>query len=297
MDMGRKGVLGLLQRMAPMAVRTSGMGRLLVLLALFAACNSSNRAAIPQGLATTTAQGGGVQVDPVFLVPDIASAPAGALPVAGAELRVFDLQGELLATATTDATGAFVIPDLPSGYLRIEARVNPGSVDPDVSTEVTGYPGAVIGVGAAPAIWRAQAIQLAQANWEETMFVTGSLQPIRAGATVQTTDIDPIQDPARARTLASDEWLFYVNVVPDSAYAGMCKYVFVDAATGAVSVIDDASWPPTIGGVMLWAVDRTYIRFICAQAMSFQTMVHFIASGNGVSGQADVNADGTVIFL
>ncbi len=244
-----------------MAARVSGMCRLLVLLALFGACNGSNRAAIPQGLSTTTAQGFVVQVNPVFLVPDLASAPAGAVPVAGAELKVFDLQGELLATATADATGAFVIPDLPSGFLSIEARVNPGSVDPDVTAEVTGYPGAVIDVGAAPAISRDQAIQLAQANWDASMFVTGSLQPIRAGTTVQPTDIDPIQDPARARTLASDEWLFYVNVAPDSAYAGLCKYVFVDAATGAVSVIDDASWPPTIGGVMLWAVDRTYIRF------------------------------------
>jgi hypothetical protein len=60
---------------------------------------------------------GGITRGPMFPVSR-AGAPPSPVPVAGAELRIFDLKGVLVATARTDGGGLYRV-SLPSGNYRV----------------------------------------------------------------------------------------------------------------------------------------------------------------------------------
>lgn len=226
-------------------------------LALSAGCDGDGGAAAlvlpPSELQGGTAEGVVAQVNPLFIVDEIASAPAGATPLAGAEIRAFDIHGVLRGTTTTAADGSFTIGGLPTGYARFEARADAQSADPDVEIEATVVPDAVITLGRTYPIDRAAASAAALAGVPAAALAAGSLNPLPEGTLVypQHDDLRPVIGSRPARVLPADEWLFFIDPEPLSDFGHAVEYVFVDASTGAVTRIG-ASYPPLANHGALW---------------------------------------------
>jgi len=209
----------------------------------------------------STVEGTVVQINPVLFVDDLANAPAGAQAVAGAEVKAFDVSGTEVATATTEADGRFIIPLVEPGYLRLEARLDPASADPDATTAVTAYPDAVIQVNRTYTVSREDAIDLAMATVDQDALVTATLQPLQPGTNVVPSGSPPGTadgpDAMRARSVPANEWMFFVEEDPYGDFANPCRYIFVDAETGAVSTVGDVFWPPLVNDTVLWGSLRT----------------------------------------
>lgn len=225
----------------------------LAIALLLAGCSSATEIAAGR---SSTVVGTVVQVNPVLFVDDAANAPEGAEPVAGAEVKAFDVFGTEVAAVTTAADGSFSISSVEAGYLRLEVRVDPASTDPDATTAVTAYPDAVIPVNGASTVSREDAIALAMATVDQDALVTATLQPLQAGTVVVPSGSPPGTaegpDAAKKRTVPADEWLFFVDEDPLGDFASPCRYIFVDAETGAVTTVTDVFWPPLVNDTALW---------------------------------------------
>jgi hypothetical protein len=225
----------------------------LAIALLLAGCGSSTEIAVER---SSTVTGSVVQVNPVLFVDELANAPEGAQPVDGAEVKAFDVSGTEVATVTTDANGSFSIPSVDAGYLRLEVRLDPASTDPDATTAVTAYPDAVIPVNGTYTVSRQDAIDLAMATVDQDALVTATLQPLQAGTVVVPSGSPPGTavgpDAAKARTAPADEWMFFVEEDPYGDFANPCRYIFVDAETGAVTTVEDVFWPPLVNDSVLW---------------------------------------------
>ncbi|MBI3924654.1 MAG: hypothetical protein HY319_03865 [Armatimonadetes bacterium] len=101
--------------------------------------------AAPVASGGAAVQGFVMQVNPVFLVSDPAQAPAGASPRQNALVTAYDPKGNLVGLSLTNDQGQFRLASLPSGFIRIEARLDPAAPVPDAVAEVTALPGTSIG--------------------------------------------------------------------------------------------------------------------------------------------------------
>ncbi len=237
---------------------------LAVLLVLSGGCGGGSdepAGAQSQGQATAglsnfgAARGFVVQVNPVFIVSDLSEAPAGSSPVLGAELRAFDLQGSEIERVRTNGDGSFRFTKLPAGYVSIQARVDPNSANPDVTMEITAVPQTTITLGQTFAVNRAAANAIALQGINAGDRVLGSLQPLSAGTEIRAfKNSNGESSAAESRILPADEWFYMIDQRPNSRFRHPVQYVFVDAATGAVTRTDEV-WFPVANGGMLWATD------------------------------------------
>jgi len=219
------------------------------------ACSSGSGVAVASQRQGGTAQGVVVQVNPVFVVDDLANAPAGATAVAGASIRIFDLADMLVAEVASGADGSFSAPGLPAGLLRAEVRLDAASADPDVSVEFTSVPNVVVPLGRTFPVDRAAAAAAALAGVPVSALVVGSLQPFPLGTVVQ--------PAARAESdaitvLAGDAYLFFVDLAPAARFAHPCEFRFVDATSGEVTVVGDLDFYPNVNGAGLWSGSFRY---------------------------------------
>lgn len=227
--------------------------------ALFAGCHGGEGAAAPEGAALAAFVYEG---SPVVLVASPADAPPGDLAVAGAEVRVRNLHGTTLASATTAGDGSFRIGGLPGGYLKVEVRTDPSSALPDAVAEATGVPGAEVAIGLAHAFGRDAAIAAVLAAVPAGTRVLASLQPFPAGTRIEPAGGDPgsaSQVPTTGRTLPAAEWFFFVDLFPGAAYAHPMEYAFVDAASGALVRETNVQWPPLANGSGFWGIEWSFV--------------------------------------
>jgi len=240
-------------------MRIVGSIAVLVFVALpVASCSGSSSPESRVGTSGAGVEGFALEGSPVVVVHDPAAAPPGDVPVVGAEVRAVDVEGEVVGTTQTAADGSFALDGLPGGYLRVEVRKDPATADPDAAAEVTGVPGVVV-PNPPHAVAREEAVAAALDGVPETARVVGSLQPVPAGTSVQPHGPDPRSAdpvPSFGRVLPADEYVFLVDLEPDAAFAHPVVYVFVDAATGDVTRVEELFWPPAFNGVGLWQLDR-----------------------------------------
>lgn len=190
----------------------------------------------------------------------LAAAP-DAQALAGAEVRVLDRAGVQLATTTAAEDGSFRFEDLPTGLLTIETRLDPAAEAADASRQVTAYPLSSIDLGVTHAIDREQAMALALMDIPGDALVLGSMQPLSAGTRVfnrnnkQDGQVSEIE-----RTLAADEWFFFVDLDTLAGFDHPVKYIFVNATTAEVTTLEESA-PPEVNYGALWASERDFVVF------------------------------------
>ncbi len=243
--------------------KTTGAGVIAFLVSVFLGglfgCSSSTPTASFDRVARARVEGFALEGSPVVLVHDPAAAPPGDVPVAGAEVLVVDVEGEVVGMTQTAADGRFSLDDLPGGYLRVEVRKDPAAADPDALAELTGIPGTVVLLNRPYAVTRATAVVSVLALVPDNARVVASLQPAPAGTRVRPLggdpgSVDPV--PSVERVLPADEYVFFVDFHPFADYSHAVEYVFVDAETGAVTRLGGVFWPPEVNGEGIWQLDR-----------------------------------------
>jgi hypothetical protein len=229
-----------------------------------AGCGGSDAQPAGQGASATAGINGVVTSgSPLAISSDPDHTPEGHTPVAGAEVKVRDIFGDVVGQAITGADGSFLVQGVPPGYLDVEVRVDPSSADPDVRAAVTGIRDTNIAVNRTFPISRSEAITAALAGVPPEARVNGSLQPLPPGVTVQPTDGDPLTGapPPPPRESTAPEWFFLVDLQPPARFAHPVEYVFVNAETGAVERIQGVFRPPRVNGREIWGAGHTFIRF------------------------------------
>jgi len=83
-------------------------------------------------------------------------------------------------------------------------------------------------------------ISPATLDHEARAFLT--MTPLAPGAVVA-----PFDEPTRAKTITAPTWFAYIDDEPDAFFAHKVRYVFIDAASGAVTVVAQQWWPEVDG--------------------------------------------------
>ncbi len=193
------------------------------------------------------------------IVDSPGAAPEGATPVADARLTVADLNGSAVGSGTADAAGAFQIEGLASGLHALEVRVGAAPGQLVATLEFTAVASTTIAHGREYTVSREAAAALALAGVPDDAFVLGTLQPLPSETRVRPgrdNDASP-----RARTIASDAWLFFADLEPSARFDHAAEYILVDAATGSVMRVTGVTEPPSINGSVAWASDFAFVRY------------------------------------
>jgi len=209
--------------------------------------------------AARTARRAAASGETFVIVDSPAAAPAGATPAADVRLGIVDLNGVAVASATPDAAGAFEIDGLAPGYHALEVRTGAAPGELAATFEFTAVADAMIALGRAHAVAREAAAALALAGVPDGALVLGTLQPLPAGTRVR-----PARDgdaSPRARTLASDAWLFFADLEPGARFDHAVEYILVDAESGAATRVTDATEPPAVNGSVAWGSDFAFARY------------------------------------
>jgi hypothetical protein len=198
-----------------------------------------------------------VRVNPVLILDALASAPAGATPVASAHVDIRRVDGSVVATTSTDAQGHFRVPGLPPGFLTVEVRLDAQAEEPDARIGFTSIAGATLELGAVHAVARDEAAAVALQGAPAEALVLGTMQPLPGGTVIQPRGRSP-KDPALARTLSAPAYFFMIDPEPSTGLSHDLVYVFVDAGSGAVERIEGVPERPRINGEAIWSSDLDY---------------------------------------
>ncbi|MEW5874393.1 MAG: carboxypeptidase-like regulatory domain-containing protein [Candidatus Zixiibacteriota bacterium] len=193
----------------------------------------------------------------VIVIDSAGHAPEGYDPVAGATIRVRDINGDQIKTATTDAAGHFALDSLPPGLIELDVRA-PGSPSADTVVAVTAIAGATIEVGATHSVTRGEATQIGLSGLPCQAMLLATMQPLPPGV-----QVFPFFESALspdARTTAGYEWLLVVDSLAGGVFEHPVQYIFVDAASGAVTRVNAMSMP-SLNGASLWTSDLDYVAY------------------------------------
>jgi hypothetical protein len=170
-----------------------------------------------------------------------AALPAGATPVRSATVTV----AGTTASATTAADGSFTLTGIPAGLGTLTAKLGADSVQVPLTivnkaTVLVGDPPVTRSVAASAA-----KIEAAKIGDLKKADMLGTQQPLPAGVAVTSTlnHNDRLPTPPVPFTFASPQWLFYFDLSPQAKWMHDVLYVFVDAATGAITTKHGVSWP------------------------------------------------------
>jgi Peptidase C13 family len=169
------------------------------------------------------------------------TAPAGAHAAAEATVSVGSVSSK------TDDTGAFTLTNLPAGLGTLHVATTTG-VAADFPVTVLG--GATARLGA-PAVTRADALAIvkkalaALTTEPKTTVIIGPQEPLPAGTTVAPAFGNGYGQPSAALDFISnsEQWLIFVDPKVVLFYQHPVEFFFVDAATGALTKLDETSWP------------------------------------------------------
>jgi len=246
-----------------------------LLLALAASCehgSSSSAAALAAPDPAARASVAGVvvetpaaplrQVTGLAVVGSLADAPAGSVPLAGAEVKVLGRPGSTLeATGATGADGSFRIEGLEITHAILEVRRDPAT-SADLVMLLTLVRGETVVAGARYAVDRNAAIDLAMPRVPASAGVVCSQNPLPAGTMVFATlgnangEAPTIED---THVVAEgDEWLLYVDAQPDAPFEHDVSYLFVHAQTGEVTEQPATSWP-SLNFISIWSSDADLV--------------------------------------
>ena len=223
---------------------------LLLLALLLAGCgNSRDFVSTPQaapqasGAQPARIQGFLVQVNPVLMVDRLENAPLGSRPLNNAMVLARDCSGAAVGMSLTDASGRFVLDQLPGGLVNLEGWSDPAGAGPDVEMSMTSVSGFTLQANQRFAIDRNRAIDLARPLFEADDLVACSLNPLPTQTLIEVLEV--------TRRLESPQWLMLLNRQPDSFFTHPSVLVLVDAQTGNVESLEVESYP-NVNGLPLW---------------------------------------------
>ena len=180
-------------------------------------------------------------------VDNTVSLGRSSAPPSGARAATDATVGVGSASSKTDAAGAFTITNIPAGLgtLHVVAATGPASDFP-----VTVFGGETARLGA-PAVTRADAraaVMKALATITQDPKATimiGPQEPLPAGTTVAPAYGDDNGEPSEALnyTARTEQWFIYVDPDATARFQHPVEFFFVDAATGALTRLDETSWP------------------------------------------------------
>lgn len=183
-----------------------------------------------------------------------ATPPAGATALSGATLTIDGKSG----SATTEASGRFLISDVPIGQRKL--HVNGGGA-PVLDVPLTVIKSTTIQTGTF-ATSRTQAVDTAKtaASGLGTVAdfqILAPQQPLPVGTIVKPAlGGDDAQDsPALTVTVAAPSYLVFVDQQPGARFQHPAAYYLVDAATGAITTTLNVSSWPRINSVSQYADD------------------------------------------
>jgi len=187
------------------------------------------------------------------VVDTLANAPVGATAVAGINVKALDVRGTEVATTVTGADGRFEMASLPTGFTSLELRGIEKQPVPELVVEFTAIPDHIVPVGRSYVVQRSAARDIAMQSVPPSAIVVATLNPLPAG-TILYPPIRPgggFPSEADSFTIASDAWLFRVDLTPDFEFAHPLEYVLVDATTSAVTRIP-TEYPLLVNHGHLW---------------------------------------------
>ena len=167
--------------------------------------------------------------------------PAGAQPAANAAVSVGSVSGK------TDSMGAFTLQNIPAGLdvLHVAAAGGPSADFP-----VTIFGGVTANLGN-PKITRAAALAAVtnalssiHTNPQVTVII-GPQEPLPSGTTVSPAlgDDNGQPNPSLNYTARSEQWFIFVDPAVEMKYQHPVEFFFIDASTGALTKLDETSWP------------------------------------------------------
>lgn len=236
-------------------------------LALLVGCGTSSNGGgggTPHGNVVASALQGYV-VPPTARASGVtlsATAPAGG-GLAGAAVKVVDRHGATLAATVTAADGGFELTAIPfAGTTQLTVTPSGG-----VATTfwVTLVNARTVHAGQVFAFNRALAVAAVQALAPAGALVAVTQNPLPANTEVHPTfgDANSAQIPDTAAHLTLlDEWLGLIDPTPTAPFSHPVRYVFVDAAGGAVTTMDDQAWLPSVNFVPMWDYERDLLRYV-----------------------------------
>ena len=191
-----------------------------------------------------------VGTDNTVLLARAQTPPAGSRPAAGATVSVGAVSG------MTDSAGAFTLEGIPAGLGVLHVSTPAGPIG-DFPVTIFGGATAILG---APAVTRAAALAAVKNALSsiptdpEATIIIGPQEPLPAGTTVAPAYGDGNGRPNASLTYTapSEQWFIFVNPDPTLRYTHPVEFFFVDAASGALTKLDERSWP-LINGLNYYA--------------------------------------------
>jgi hypothetical protein len=205
------------------------------------------------------------EMTPGSLTPSLSFVEAAPAAFQGAEVRIVDRGGREYGRVTTDAAGRFEVPNLPTGLLEAQARIDPASEAPDASIFFTSVRGVHTVLGRRYAMSREDAAKAAIADVPPTALVVGTTDPLPPGAVVfpslgDARGAGPF--PEHVHRLGDDlQWLFLVDRIPEAQHGHLVDYVLVNARTGAVRKLTDQLGQPAVNFAILWGQTEWLVNF------------------------------------
>ena len=198
------------------------------------------------------------------VVDDLSSATADAAPIAGAQVRLTDRQGNLHAETVTDQNGAFTFNNLTITHAAIEIRQDPNHAAPDYKKLLTLVREQSIAVGKRHAIDRRTAAAAAIDLASESALVACSQNPLPATTLVFSTFGDIATGElnlARAHHIHDDdEWFCLIDEHMTSLWGHEVAYVFINAQTGEVTSRKE-HWLPSLNFIQIWDYEHDLFAF------------------------------------
>ena len=163
------------------------------------------------------------------------AAPAGASPAREARLEVV---GEGVA-GSVGADGSFRLAGIRAGARTL--RVALGAATKDIPLTVIAD--ATVSL-TPPPVSRDAAFAAAKAavSLPADALVCASQQPLPAGTILRSAE-NSVVGAAVGATLATPQWLFFVDLSPGNRFGHPTKFVLIDARSGAVAVEEHETWP------------------------------------------------------
>ena len=191
-----------------------------------------------RGFLFKNAATGGPMVGRTSALP---SGAASAWP--GATVTVTTAEGT--ASTTTGADGEFIVRGLRPGSAMMRFGPPPGAAD----ILITVLPDVTITVGEPP-LTRQQANALvnqevAKIASLQDVLILSPQQPAPAGVVTESSLLRTTSPDANAEIMrtTSEQWIYFVDLMPGSRFSHPVRYYFVDAQTGQLTVKEGDSWP------------------------------------------------------
>jgi hypothetical protein len=82
-------------------------------------------------------------------------------------------------------------------------------------------------------------------------------EPLEAGDRMEAYRLPETEQDGQIRTIERETWFFWIEDAPGALFAHRTRFVFVERASGELSVVDDLWWP-VLNGDGLWVSSEAY---------------------------------------